>query len=145
MNVGWLLANDGCNHASDAAKFDLDAEVCRFVMNAAYCQSVFAFTAYYQMDHSRFCRGSDHREPDGRRGGIEIQQQDKRKTICNVGREIDVILSRLAILVARGNLTAGSINRHIEWVRKRGAALDVVVADEPEGSTLSKDCGFIVQ
>jgi len=38
----------------------------------------------------------------------------------------------------------GHVNKDVNWLGKRGAALDVVVADQTEGSSLGKDCSVIV-
>jgi hypothetical protein len=54
-------------------------------------------------------------------------------------------LNGLAVFIARGDLTRGGVDEHIERLRKGGTALDMMVADQPEDTPLSEDGCFVIE
>lgn len=145
MDVGGLLANDGSYEAGDTAEFNLDAVVRGLVTNACDGKRVFAFPGNEEMNQARLLGRRDHGERGWRGGGIKVQQQDKRKPVCDVGGEVEMVLGGFAVFVARGDLASGGVDEHVERMRKGGTALEVMIADEAEDLVLREDGDLVVE
>jgi hypothetical protein len=115
------------------------------VTNACDDKRVFAFPGNEEMNEARLLGRRDHGETGWRGGGIKVQQQDKRKPVCDVVGEVEMVPGGFAVFVARGDLASGGVDEHVERMRKGGTALDVMIADEAEDLVLREDGDLVVE
>src|SRR5882757_7461701 len=97
------------------------------------------------MNQARLFGRLNHGETGWRGGRIEVQQQGERKPVRDVGGKVEMVLGGLAIFIARGDLAGGRVDQHVERLGEGGTSLDVMVADQPEDSVLSKDGDLVVE
>lgn len=144
MNVRRLLADQWGNDTGDAAEFNFDAVIRRFLANLSNEEWILSLRRDKDMNEPRFGGGRDHGEANWRSRGIEVQQQGKGEAVANVGGQVKVILRSFSVRVASGNLRGGGVDRHVEGFWKRRSALDVAITDEPEELALRKHGRLIV-
>src|SRR5262249_55474886 len=118
MNVGGLFSHDWGDETGDTAEFDLDAKVGGFVADACDGEGVFAFAGDKNVNEPGLCYGRDHGEAHGRPRRIEVQQQDERKPVCDIGVEVEVVLYGFAVFLAGSDLAGGRVDQHVERMGK---------------------------
>jgi hypothetical protein len=79
-----------------------------------------------------------------RRGRQDVHEEVRGKAVRYVRRKVKVILPDFAVLATRRNLPRNRVDEHVRRLRERGAALNIVVANETEYTPLGEHRQVIV-
>ena len=88
------------------------------------------------MDELRFIGRRDQRKSRPGSGWKDVHQQVRGKAVRNIQREIDMFLHYLSVFIVVGNLPAQRIDENVNRFGERGAALNMMVADQAEEAAL---------
>jgi hypothetical protein len=95
-----------------------------------------------QLHEPRFRRRCDERDCLRQRIGSNVLQQRENQTVGKVRRHLDAVRLNFLLTIVRvpdRDLAAGSIDRHIERLRKSRPPLEQVVGDQAEALALRID------
>ena len=129
VNIRGLLADDRRDNSGDAAQFHPEPVVRRLLTNAPDGQRIFAIRRKYQMNEPRLRASAP---PSPAESAALRDQWFISKTMevhCSHRAEDRGALRRLPVLIAIRDLP-GRDTQHIQRLRKRRPALDVMVADQ---------------
>ena len=141
MVVGGLLADDRGDHSGDTAEFHVENVVDGLSPGAVDGEGDLAGRLDGDVDEPRLGGGGDKGEYCFRGGRKNVHEEVGWQALRDVGREVEVDVRDFSVFRLRGSLPGHGVDEDVRGFGEGGAALNVVVADETEGTVLGENRG----